>query len=778
MKQSNRFSSKAMKQTLAGTLAAGMLAVPSMGMAASSLPLTDISNNVNKNAILKLNYAGVLKGYTDGTFRPDKQVTRAEFAKVAVLALGYTDDQVKLLQGKTKFSDVPADHWATGYINLAVSQGIIKGYTNGTFKPNNLVNVAEALTVFVQGLHINVNPSTTGQWYHPYLLEANRAGIYDTKETPTNAAPRDVIAKYADKFMETSVYANGAYYDKDGNASGTYKRLPIVKAAVLSYDKSNDKLKLVGQSSEISIASNAQVYGNIVNGAEVEYIVKNGKIAFINVVTEDANIVEGIIKTGLNFTTAVGDEKKFKALVDGKEVVLEVESGVSVTRASIGKKFTAVVGDDGKITSITISNNSTKGLVEKTSTVSGSRAKKEIKVDGTTYELASGAGIYGKAHPKARATAGTFSEIEKGDLVELTLDVNGKVSEVQYTKLSVTAPITIDTDDNTISFDNYDYDVLTDTDLYVDEKSVSELEKLKDDEIAILTFDEEGNVTKVEQGTAVLGNMQIADTTGYSLTAAATVKVDGKVYTILPTAKLTIDGKSVYATSIANDQLNDYRITTWKTRVGTKDIVELAAEKQTVKGYVTSQTSKTVKVNGKVYDLLPGVSIDDDAETNDKEYTLTLNIDGKVKAVSGAAKTVSGVVDEVEILDENGRTTSVRVQLDGKDYTSDDKEAVSGLDQFEFATLTLDRDGHVTRSSVEGKKAYTNVAFKGIESRVNGVKYLYFTDYSSVLKLTNNFQVKYYDGSDLKAGDIGDNDSIDIWTNSNNEVYLIVVEKR
>jgi len=774
-------STKTMKKVLATTLLAGMLAAPNVGFAATALPLSDISQNANKNAILKLNYAGVLKGYTDGTFKPDKEVTRAEFAKVAVLALGYTEDQVKLFKGATKFKDLPADHWATGYINLAVANGIIKGYPDGTFKPNNSVKVAEALTVYVQGLKINVSGAVGPQWYYPYLLEANKTGIYDTTELPTSNAKRDVIAKYTDKFMETSVYANGAYYDEKGNANGTYKKLPIVKASVASYDKAEKKLKLVGQEGQISLADDAQVYGNIVLGAEVEYIVKNNKIVFINVVTEDANIVEGIVKTGLNFTTAVGDEKKFKAIVNGKEVVFEVENGVSVSRTQIGYKFTAIIGKNGKITSITITKNASTGVVEKVSTVSGSKPKKEIKVDGVTYELAADATISGKAHPLAVEAAGSFSDIKKGDLVELTFDLNGKVVDVEYTKLSIIAPITIDTDENTIKIDRFEYEVEQDTELYVDEEEVSELDDLDNNKLAILTFDEEGNLIKVEQGTGVASNKLVSDTTAYvagTPALLATIKVDGKVYDILPTAKLTIDGKTVSATTIKADQLNDYRITTWKYNVGTNDIVELTAEKQTVKGYVTDQTSKTVTVNGTEYQLAAGVEFDEDAEDNDLEYTLVLNNDGKVKAFTGAPKTVSGVVDDVTVVDEDGSVVSAKVKVNGKTYSVSDKDALDNVDEFEFVTLTLDRDGKVTDSAVQGTKAVDSAAFKGIETRISGEKYVFFTNLSTSLKLATNAKVKYYDGSDMEFNEIKNTDEVDLWINNETDVYLIVVNKR
>ncbi|USG63317.1 S-layer homology domain-containing protein [Brevibacillus ruminantium] len=766
--------SKTARTGLAGAVLAGMLAVTNTGLAASSLPLSDIAQNAQKNAILKLNYAGVLKGYTDGTFRPGQEVTRAEFAKIAVLALGFTDEQANMLKGKTVFKDLPADHWATGYINLAVSQGIIKGYPDGTFKPNNNVKVAEALTVYVQGLKINVPASTTSEWYHPYLLEANKTGLYDAKEQPLAAARRDVVAKYTDSFMETPVYANGAYYDKNGNADGTVQKLPVVKGAVASYSKADQKLKLTGQKTEVEIAGNAQVYGTIVTGAQVEYIVKNGKISFLNVITSDANIVEGIVKSSLSY-------KEFKAIVNGKEVVLEVESGVTVSRSQIGQKFVAVLDENGKVISITISDNAVSGIVKKTSTVSGTKAKREIQLDDQTYELTTNAAIKVKAHPQAKEATGSFADVDKGDLVELTLDVDGKASAVTVTKLSTTQTIKIDTYDNIIRFDGKDYDVLKDTKLYVNEKKVSDLEDLLDGKTAVLTFDEKGNLIKIEQGVGVSAGKLVSSTTAYaagSPATLATIKVDGKVYDILTTAKLTIDGSTVSATSIKEGQLDDYQIISWKYNLGTNNIVELTAEKQTVKGYVTDKSGKTITVNGKDYVLLSGVTIESNADTNDKEYTLVLNNDGKVKAVTGAEKTVSGVVDTVEVRKENGSVKSAKVVVDGKTYTVEDADVIDKVKQFDLVTLTLTRDGDVKKAATQGKLDKEGVSFIGFETRVNGDKYVFFSNVSTSLKLTKDAQIKYYDGSDLKDSAVKTTDDIDLWVNADGQVYLIVVNKR
>ncbi|MCM3473275.1 hypothetical protein [Brevibacillus borstelensis] len=385
----------------------------------------------------------------------------------------------------------------------------------------------------------------------------------------------------------------------------------------------------------------------------------------------------------------------------------------------------------------------------------------------------------GKTHPLAKEATGSFADIAKGDLVELTLDVDGKASAVTYTKLSTTQTIKVDADDNVISFDGYEYEVLQDTKLYVDEDKVSELDDLKNNSVAVLTFDQDGNLIKVEQGVGVSEGKLVDDTTAYEgQTKLATIKVDGKTYDILANAKLTIDGNSVSATTIKADQLNDYRIVSWKYNLGTNDIVELTAEKQTVVGYVTEKSGKTITVNGKDYELLSGVSIDDNADTNDKEYTLVLNNDGKVKAVTGAAKTLSGVVDSVEVVNENGSTKSAEIEVNGKTYKVLNADTVDDVDQFELVTLTMNREGEVTKAVVQGTLTKEEEKFIGIEARVNGDKYVFFNNVSTSIKLSKDAKVKYYDGSDMDEDEVKSSDKVDLWTNADGQVYLIVVNKR
>ncbi len=94
---------------------------------------------------------GIMNGYGDGTFRPDKEITRAEL--LAVMA------KLESVNGEfaSTFSDVSQSHWAKNYIGYGVQQGWVSGYSDGTFRPDNAVTRAECVTTVNSVLDRKVN---------------------------------------------------------------------------------------------------------------------------------------------------------------------------------------------------------------------------------------------------------------------------------------------------------------------------------------------------------------------------------------------------------------------------------------------------------------------------------------------------------------------------------------------------------------------------------------------------------------------------------------------
>jgi len=125
----------------------------------------------------KLNVLGIIEGYPDGSFGLDRNITRAEFAKIAVVAAGLKDAAEQLVNFPSQFSDVKVGEWYTGWINMAASQGFVKGDPAGTFRPNDNITYAEVVTVLVRLLGYNDN--LPGPWPTNYLAKAVELGITD-----------------------------------------------------------------------------------------------------------------------------------------------------------------------------------------------------------------------------------------------------------------------------------------------------------------------------------------------------------------------------------------------------------------------------------------------------------------------------------------------------------------------------------------------------------------------------------------------------------------------
>ena len=85
---------------------------------------------------------GIVIGYPDGGFHPDDWLTRAEFATLVSRFVSLEQQEESL-----RFSDVPDDHWAEPYIYKCVAQGLIIGFPDGTFRPENLNTRAEVVVI-------------------------------------------------------------------------------------------------------------------------------------------------------------------------------------------------------------------------------------------------------------------------------------------------------------------------------------------------------------------------------------------------------------------------------------------------------------------------------------------------------------------------------------------------------------------------------------------------------------------------------------------------------
>ena len=83
----------------------------------------------------------IMRGYPDGTFRPYDVITRAEISAVIARTAEYENETALI------FPDIYSGHWATEYISKVVANGIFKGDTGGTFRPNDGITRHEVVIV-------------------------------------------------------------------------------------------------------------------------------------------------------------------------------------------------------------------------------------------------------------------------------------------------------------------------------------------------------------------------------------------------------------------------------------------------------------------------------------------------------------------------------------------------------------------------------------------------------------------------------------------------------
>ncbi len=102
-----------------------------------------------------LNELKIMQGDGDGNFRLDDTVTRAEFTKVAVAASSFRNSVPSGIS-VSPFPDVSYKHWAAPFVKVALSNKIVSGYTDGTFKPDKTVTYEEGITILLQLLGYTV----------------------------------------------------------------------------------------------------------------------------------------------------------------------------------------------------------------------------------------------------------------------------------------------------------------------------------------------------------------------------------------------------------------------------------------------------------------------------------------------------------------------------------------------------------------------------------------------------------------------------------------------
>ncbi|TDA69946.1 MAG: hypothetical protein D9V47_03965 [Clostridia bacterium] len=127
-------------------------------------------------AVTSLAASGIINGYPDGTFKPENSVTRAEFAKIIVYAMGQQD---QVGPATEQFNDVGRNHWANAVIKVAVDKGYLRGRGKEAFAPGDKITGAEVVAILVRAAGL-AGPEVEARgpaWYSAYLDLARQKGF-------------------------------------------------------------------------------------------------------------------------------------------------------------------------------------------------------------------------------------------------------------------------------------------------------------------------------------------------------------------------------------------------------------------------------------------------------------------------------------------------------------------------------------------------------------------------------------------------------------------------
>ncbi len=154
-------------------------------------------------SITELSQQGVVSGYADHTFRPTAGVTRAEFAKMLVLAIGWDGTT----SSASSFSDVSKNSWAFSFVETAVEHGVIEGYSDNSFRPNQKITRAEiakimALAKGYEPVSTDAFSDITTCWAKEYisacagmsLMNGYPDGLFKPLTTATRAEVAKMLA--------------------------------------------------------------------------------------------------------------------------------------------------------------------------------------------------------------------------------------------------------------------------------------------------------------------------------------------------------------------------------------------------------------------------------------------------------------------------------------------------------------------------------------------------------------------------------------------------------
>lgn len=454
------------------------LAICNVSFAATTLK--DIKGTKYESAVENLIEVGLVNGYPeDNTYRPNVVVTRAQMAKMMVVALGEEGKVTSAATKKSTFTDIKNGHWAYGYVNVAKDLGIINGYPDGRFGPDETVTYAEATTMAIRALGYDDEVGkSTEIWPNNYTSYAKKLDLYDGMGTFTanKGAARGDVAIVLWNMLRTGVCTvvgqsgNTLKYGQGQRMISKYKNYTYLKDATITSVKFDDNyskatVKIADDKDNLSLSmTSAEVLKYY--GRKLEVMYKNSTKKLCSITDQKAYKV----KSG-----SITKVTSKKIEIDDDEYTLPSKSDILLYKVdSLSEAIDATLILDGSTVKYVIASGAREIKIGFVDEVDVKISKKvygmKVKVAGssrvTTYEL-----INEKDMPKEGSVIIYYvnSKDQVGIIKELTEDNASSIGSLTSKKIK-------------IGKTTYTYDADTFTVLNVGTSSIKNLSFTKIDE--------------------------------------------------------------------------------------------------------------------------------------------------------------------------------------------------------------------------------------------------------------------------------------------------------
>lgn len=370
--------------------------------------LRDVGNHWAKKNVQKLNLEGVIKGYSDGSFQPEKNVTNAEAVVMAVRLLGLEAEANAKMDAELPIKDagdIPA--WAVGYIAVALDKGLID-YGTGYFQPNQAATRMDVTAILVRTLGKQVDRQAADAQLKFTDMQSVNANAQDYIAL---AVLNNLIKGYEDgSFRPTRPVTRAELATlfaraQERNDIGINKLK--LEATLLSVSAAESKISVTtgvydavyGDKQDYKVISGAAIYrndqavdlGSLKPRDKVELLLNRfGEVVFIDAKepakVEEQNIIKGIV------TKVEAANKTLKILFSG---IAEVQYAVAADAVILREGKPATLNDIQMNDRVEMVQNA-QGLISKITAVPGKppvainlvkKVKIEVKGKGAKVEL-------------------------------------------------------------------------------------------------------------------------------------------------------------------------------------------------------------------------------------------------------------------------------------------------------------------------------------------------------------------------------------------------------